>query len=70
VLLTEKIQLEKKTILTEACRKARLTSNEAMGTQLIERGMQIGDCGMCWNAEHPDTFTVHQAYRYAGCRPA
>ena len=40
-----------------------------MGTQLIERGMKIGECGMCWNAERPDDIVaVHQAYRDAGCR--
>ncbi len=40
-----------------------------MGTQLIQRGMQIGECGMLWNAERPDAIkSVHQAYRDAGCR--
>jgi 5-methyltetrahydrofolate--homocysteine methyltransferase len=40
-----------------------------MGTQLIQRGMQIGECGMLWNAERPDDIkSVHQAYRSAGCR--
>lgn len=59
----------KKTTLTEACQKTPLTCDGAMGTQLIERGMKIGECGMCWNAEHPeDIVAVHQAYRNAGCR--
>jgi len=40
-----------------------------MGTQLIQRGMRIGECGMLWNAERPDDIkSVHQAYRSAGCR--
>lgn len=59
----------KKPTLTEACQKSPLTCDGAMGTQLIERGMKIGECGMCWNAEHPeDIVAVHQAYRNAGCR--
>jgi 5-methyltetrahydrofolate--homocysteine methyltransferase len=58
-----------KPTLTEACRKSLLTCDGAMGTQLIQRGMKIGECGMCWNAERPsDIVAVHQAYREAGCR--
>jgi len=59
----------KKPSLTEACQCSALTCDGAMGTQLIERGMQIGECGMLWNAERPDAIkSVHQAYRSAGCR--
>ncbi|MEI7912950.1 MAG: homocysteine S-methyltransferase family protein [Verrucomicrobiota bacterium] len=59
----------KKPSLAEACQCADLTCDGAMGTQLIERGMQIGECGMLWNAERPeDIKSVHQAYRSAGCR--
>jgi len=55
--------------LTEACQQTLLTCDGATGTQLIERGMKIGECGMCWNSEHPaDIVAVHQAYRNAGCR--
>lgn len=58
-----------KPTLTEACSTTPLTCDGAMGTQLIQRGMKIGECGMCWNAEHPDDIVaVHQAYRDAGCR--
>jgi 5-methyltetrahydrofolate--homocysteine methyltransferase len=40
-----------------------------MGTQLIQRGMTTGECGMRWNADRPaDIAAVHQAYRGAGCR--
>ncbi|MCX6874689.1 MAG: homocysteine S-methyltransferase family protein [Verrucomicrobia bacterium] len=59
----------KKPSLAEACRCSALTCDGAMGTQLIQRGMQTGECGMRWNAERPDDIkTVHQAYRSAGCR--
>jgi len=55
--------------LADACLCSALTCDGAMGTQLIERGMQIGECGMRWNAEQPDAIkSVHQAYRDAGCR--
>ena len=58
-----------KTPLTEACQCAPLTCDGAMGTQLIQRGMTTGECGMRWNAERPaDIAAVHQAYRSAGCR--
>lgn len=55
--------------LLQACRQAALTCDGAMGTQLIQRGMTTGECGMRWNAERPDDIvTVHKAYRDAGCR--
>jgi 5-methyltetrahydrofolate--homocysteine methyltransferase len=58
-----------KPTLTEACLHSHLTCDGAMGTQLIQRGMRVGECGMCWNAERPaDIMDVHQAYRSAGCR--
>lgn len=58
-----------KPTLSEACLKSALTCDGAMGTQLIQRGMKTGECGMCWNAERPDDIVaVHQAYRDAGCR--
>ena len=55
--------------LADACLCSALTCDGAMGTQLIQRGMLLGECGMRWNAEHPDAIkSVHQAYRDAGCR--
>jgi 5-methyltetrahydrofolate--homocysteine methyltransferase len=55
--------------LAEACKQTPLTCDGAMGTQLIQRGMKTGECGMCWNAGRPaDIVAVHQAYRDAGCR--
>jgi len=55
--------------LTEACLLTPLTCDGAMGTQLIQRGMRIDECGMAWNADRPDDIkAVHQAYRDAGCR--
>jgi 5-methyltetrahydrofolate--homocysteine methyltransferase len=58
-----------KPILTEACLTTSLTCDGAMGTQLIQRGMAVGECGMRWNAERPDDIlAVHRAYRDAGCR--
>lgn len=63
------IERMKKPTLTESCQKISLTCDGGMGTELIERGMKIGECCMCWNAEHPeDIVAVHQAYRDAGCR--
>lgn len=39
-----------------------------MGTQLMERGLTSGACGMLWNVDRPaDVLAVHQAYRNAGC---
>lgn len=58
-----------KTPLHEACLTDFLTCDGAMGTELILRGMPVGECGMRWNAERPeDIRAVHQAYRDAGCR--
>lgn len=55
--------------LAEACLCSTLTCDGAMGTQLIQRGMQIGECGMRWNSERADDVKfVHRAYRDAGCR--
>ncbi|MCH7226593.1 homocysteine S-methyltransferase family protein [Haloferula sp. A504] len=58
-----------KTPLDQACLAEPLTCDGAMGTQLIQRGMSPGECGMRWNAERPDDIrAVHQDYRDAGCR--
>lgn len=58
-----------KPLLTQACIESVLTCDGAMGTQLIQRGMRVGECGMRWNAERPsDILDVHLAYRNAGCR--
>ena len=58
-----------KTPLNEACLMSPLTCDGAMGTQLIEKGMTTGECGMAWNAKRPDDIAaVHRAYRDAGCR--
>lgn len=55
--------------LAEACLAATLTCDGAMGTELIARGMRMGECGMRWNADRPeDVVAVHRAYRDAGCR--
>lgn len=55
--------------LTDACLLTPLTCDGAMGTQLIQRGMTVDECGMAWNANRPDDIkAVHQAYRDAGCR--
>lgn len=55
--------------LTEACLQSPLTCDGAMGTQLIQRGMKVDECGMAWNASRPqDVKDVHRAYRGAGCR--
>ncbi|MEO0018784.1 MAG: Bifunctional homocysteine S-methyltransferase/5,10-methylenetetrahydrofolate reductase [Verrucomicrobiota bacterium] len=59
----------KKPSLAEACLVSHLTCDGAMGTELIQRGMRLGECGMRWNSERPaDVKAVHQAYRDAGCR--
>ena len=40
-----------------------------MGTQLMARGLNPGECGMRWNAERSsDVEAVHAAYAAAGCR--
>jgi 5-methyltetrahydrofolate--homocysteine methyltransferase len=58
-----------KTPLDQACLAETLTCDGAMGTQLIQRGMSPGECGMRWNAERPDDIrAVHRDYRDAGCR--
>ena len=45
-----------------------LTCDGGMGTQLIARGMQSGECGMLWNLNRAsDIREVHEAYRQAGC---
>ena len=55
--------------LIDICRQSGLTCDGGMGTQLIQRGMAVGECGMRWNAQRPDDIlAVHQAYRQAGCR--
>lgn len=55
--------------LADACLVSPLTCDGAMGTQLIQRGMDTNECGMAWNAARPaDIMAVHQAYRDAGCR--
>ena len=55
--------------LAETCLTTTLTCDGAMGTQLIARGMRMGECGMAWNADRPDDIiAVHRAYREAGCR--
>ena len=41
----------------------------AMGTLLMARGMNSGDCGMVWNTDRPnDVMAIHHAYRKAGSR--
>ena len=39
-----------------------------MGTQLFAKGLGSGECGMLWNATHPEMVRgVHEAYMRAGC---
>jgi len=45
-----------------------LLCDGAMGTQLLAQGLGAGECGMLWNAEHPERVRgVHEAYRKSGC---
>ena len=45
-----------------------LICDGAMGTQLLAKGLQMGECAVLWNAEKPDAVRgVHEAYRAAGC---
>ena len=54
--------------LIAAC-KDGLVCDGGMGTQLIERGLKPGECGMRWNAGRAgDVEAVHAAYVAAGCR--
>lgn len=53
-------------LLDELARRP-LCCDGAMGTQLLARGLQSGDCGMLWNLERPgDVGAIHQAYRAGG----
>lgn len=46
-----------------------LLCDGAMGTELLAGGLGSGECGVLWNAEHPEGVRrVHQAYKEAGCR--
>lgn len=54
--------------LLEQLSRSPLLCDGAMGTQLLERGLTSGECGMLWNVNRPaDVLAVHQAYREAGC---
>lgn len=45
-----------------------LVLDGAMGTELIERGLKVGEPTILWNIEHPDqVIAVHRAYVSAGC---
>lgn len=58
-----------KSSLLSACRSGVVVCDGAMGTQLIQRGLTPGECGMKWNRERPDDVrAVHSAYSHAGCR--
>lgn len=54
--------------LGEALRAGRpLLMDGAMGTALIERGADPGECLAAWNLSHPDQVAaVHRAHRAAG----
>ncbi len=55
--------------LLEALASHPLLCDGAMGTQLFNAGLAVGECGMLWNAEHPERVRqVHEAYLKAGCR--
>ena len=54
--------------LLDAIGRRVIMCDGAMGTQLMARGMQSGECGMLWNVSRPaDVMAVHRAYREAGC---
>lgn len=56
------------TDLLSALASRPLLCDGAMGTQLLADGLDSSECGMLWNAEHPERVCrVHQAYRQAGC---
>ena len=45
-----------------------LVCDGAMGTQLQDRGLGIGECPDSWNLTHPDVVTsIHRAYLDEGC---
>lgn len=45
-----------------------LLCDGGMGTQLIARGLEAGQCADLWNLDRPDDVrAVHAAYRAAGC---
>lgn len=58
-----------KSNLLSTCRSGVVVCDGAMGTQLIQRGLTPGECGMRWNEERPDDVrAVHSAYAKAACR--
>lgn len=51
----------------EALKRRILICDGAMGTQLMEAGMQSGECSEVWNVEHPDkVLAIHKRYIDAG----
>lgn len=53
--------------ILELIQKRVVLIDGAMGTQLIERGLQKGDCPELWNLERPDDLReIHKKYFDAG----
>ncbi len=51
----------------ETPKKRVMICDGAMGTQLIEAGMQPGECSEAWNLEHPDKIlAIQESYIEAG----
>jgi 5-methyltetrahydrofolate--homocysteine methyltransferase len=51
----------------ETLKRRILICDGAMGTQLMEAGMQSGECSEAWNIDHPDkVFSIHKRYIDAG----
>lgn len=55
------------TSLLDALRERVLLSDGAMGTQLMNAGLESGGCGEAWNIEHPDrVLAIQKRYVEAG----
>lgn len=56
-----------KTPLEEILRERRLVCDGAMGTQLMQAGLEQGDCGEAWNLAQPDrVLAIQRRYVEAG----
>lgn len=55
--------------LIDAIRTGVLLADGAMGTQLLDAGLEMGGSGDAWNRDHPDRVrAIHDAYVEAGAR--
>jgi len=53
--------------LLEAIQDGPLLADGAMGTQLMQAGLEQGGCGEAWNLTHPDrVLAIHRRYVEAG----